>query len=396
MLEGVKVVELAAYIAGPAAAGMMADWGAEVVKIEAPGGDPIRWNRPPAFEGGSTPNFEFDNRGKRSIVVDYRRPEGHEVIRKLAREADVFITSLRPGALRRAQLDYQSLSAINPRLVYASVTGYGLEGPLADQPAFDVTAFWARSGLLGEMTPVGGSPPTGRPGTGDHATALAAALGVMTALVSRQRTGRGQLVETSLLKAGAYLGGFDIAEQVRRGQTSPAPLRGAEGVTSTQFATRSGRWIYVWMADPDRDWSTLCELAGCPALAADPAVASAEGRSLHGRRIMEILDAAFASLDDETTAAALDRSGLMWSPVQRASDVLEDPAAHDAGCFVEVDDGAGGAFRSPAPPVRFPGADHSSPKGAVPTPGQQTDAILRDLGYADAEIAALRTVGAVS
>src|SRR5690606_12995640 len=193
---------------------------------------------------------------------------------------------------------------------------------------------------------VGGAPPTGRPGTGDHATALATALGIMAALVSRQRTGRGQLVESSLLKAGAYLVGFDLAEQIRRGQTTPALLRGAEGATSTQFATRSGRWVYVWMADPDRDWPVLCELAGCSALAADPAVATAAGRARHGRRIMEILDAAFAALDYEAAAAALDRSGLMWSPVQRAADVLEDPAAHDAGCFVEVQDGRGGVFPS--------------------------------------------------
>lgn len=395
MLEDVKVVELATYIAGPATAGLMADWGADVVKIEAAGGDPIRWNRPPAFEGGSTPNFEFDNRGKRSIVVDYRRPEGREVVLRLAEQADVFVTSLRPGALRRAQLDYERLCSLNPRLVYASVTGYGLSGPLADQAAFDVTAFWARSGILGEMTPRGGAPPTGRPGTGDHATALATALGIMAALVARQRTGRGQLVESSLLKAGAYLVGFDLAEQIRRGQTTPAVLRGADGATSTQFATRSGRWVYVWMADPDRDWPTLCKLAGCSTLAADPAVATADGRAKHGRRIMQILDAAFAALDYEAAAAALDRSGLMWSPVQRAIDVLEDPAAHDAGCFVEVEDGRGGVFPSPASPVRFPGAESGAPKGPVPTPGQHTDAVLAELGYGVSDIVALREAGAV-
>lgn len=395
MLEGVKVVELATYIAGPAAAGLMADWGAQVTKIEAAGGDPIRWNRPPSYEGGSSPNFEFDNRGKRSIVVDYRQPQGREVVWKLAEQADVFITSLRPGALQRAQLDYATLSKINPRLVYASVTGYGLSGPLADAAAFDVTAFWARSGLSGEMTAEGGSPPSGRPGTGDHVTALSTALGVMTALVSRQRTGHGQLVESSLLKSGAYLVGYDLAEQLRQGETIPARLRGAEGVTASQFATRSGRWVYVWMAEPDREWPLLCELAGCPDLAADPAVASLEGRAEHARRIMATLDAAFARLSFEDVAAALDRSGMMWSPVQRAAHVIEDPAALDAGCFVEVDDGAGGAFRAPAPPVRFPGAESAAPKGPVPTPGQHTDAVLADLGYAAADIAALRGAGAV-
>jgi crotonobetainyl-CoA:carnitine CoA-transferase CaiB-like acyl-CoA transferase len=129
MLEGYKVVEMATYIAGPGAAGMMADWGAEVIKVEAPGGDPIRWNRPPGREGGSSPNFELDNRGKRSIAVDYRRPEGCEVIRRLAAWADVFITSARPKALARAGLDYPALAAVNPGIVYASVTGYGLAAP---------------------------------------------------------------------------------------------------------------------------------------------------------------------------------------------------------------------------------------------------------------------------
>lgn len=394
MLEGFKVVELATYVAGPATAGMMADWGADVIKVEAAGGDPIRWNRPPSFEGGSSPNFEFDNRGKRSIVVDFRKAEGREVMRRLAGWADVFITSLRPGALARAELDYTALSAINPRLVYASITGYGLQGPLADAAAFDVTAFWARSGLAGAMTPQGGIPPSGRPGSGDHVTALSTALGVMTALLARERTGRGQLVESSLLKSGAYLVGYDLAEQLRRGEINPARQRGAEGVVSSQFATRGDRWFYVWMTDQDREWPLLFDLAGRPDMARDPRLASAEGRAVHAREIMSALDLAFGERTLETLAAALDRSGMMWSPVQNPRDVVDDPVSQAAGCFVEVEDGAGGTFRAPAPPVRFPAVD-TAPKGPVPTPGQHTDVILAQLGYAAAEVAILRDANAV-
>jgi crotonobetainyl-CoA:carnitine CoA-transferase CaiB-like acyl-CoA transferase len=243
MLTGYRIIELGSHIAAPAAAGILSDWGAEVIKIEPRQGDPIRWQRPPAEPNGSSPNFEFDNRGKRSISIDLRQAEARDILHRLIGAADVFISNLRPAPLARAGLDYLTLEALNPRLVYTSVTGFGLEGPAADLPAFDLTAFWARSGLSGQMWPPGTAPASWRPGVGDHICALTAALGTVTALLERVKTGRGRLVECSLLHAGTYVGGFDLAEQLRQGTTMPARRRDEEtSRPSCDFAlgSRSG------------------------------------------------------------------------------------------------------------------------------------------------------------
>ncbi len=394
MLEGVKVVDMATYIAGPATAGMMCDWGAEVIKIEAPGGDAIRWNRPPLHEGGWNPTFDQDNRGKRSIVIDYRKPEGVEVIRKLIEGADVFVTSLRPRILLKAGLDYDSVKVWRPDLIYASVTGYGLQGSEVDTPAFDVTAFWARSSMAGLMTAPNGFPPVNRPGVGDHVTALSTALGVMTALFARTRTGKGQLIESSLLRSATYLMGYDLIDQDRRGEVNPPGDRGRDGRMSPHFPARDGRWFCIWAHDLAHDWPVIFRAAGRPDLAADPQWLNADWRVANANQVLATLDAGFSQRSREAIGADLEAQGLIWSPVLSAAEVLTDPVAAAAGCFVEMDDGAGGTLRNAAPPVRFPGAD-SVRKGPSFTPGQHTEAILAELGYGAERIAAMRAAQAV-
>jgi len=394
MLEGVKVVEMAAYIAGPVAAGMMCDWGADVIKVEAPGGDAIRWNRPALKPGGWNPTFDADNRGKRSIVVDLRKPEGASVLRKLIEGADVFITSLRPRILSRAGFDYESVRAWKPDLIYASVTGYGLTGPFADTPAFDITAFWARSGIAGQMTPATGAPPSGRAGMGDHITGLSTALGVMTALFTRTRTGKGQLVESSLLRTGAHILGYDLSDQIRRGETTPAPHRGHDGRISVHYRAAAGRWFCIWAHDLAKDWPIIFRAAGRPDLAEDDRMQTPEGRDAHAAEVMAALEAGFAKRELEDIGRDLEAEGLIWSPVLTAGEVLADPAHLAAGNLVEMDDGEGGTMLSPAGPVRFPGAE-SGRKGASPSPGQHTDAILGELGYGARDIAAMRQAQAV-
>jgi crotonobetainyl-CoA:carnitine CoA-transferase CaiB-like acyl-CoA transferase len=190
MLEGVKVVELATYVAAPGAAGIMADWGADVVKIEWGHGDPMRLGMAGLVPDGIAPVFHLDNRGKRSVKLDLRSEMGREAILRLVREADVFITNRRPAALKAARLDWETLRKENPRLVYASVTGYGLEGPDADLPGFDVTAFWSRAGIAGLLIPKGDEPFLLRTGVGDHTCSLATVSGVLAALLGRPRPGR--------------------------------------------------------------------------------------------------------------------------------------------------------------------------------------------------------------
>ena len=210
-VEGIKVIELGVWVAGPAAGGILADWGADVIKIEPPSGDPGRnFGRMMGLEVDVSPPFKLDNRGKRSIMLDLTVEDDQAVALELLGRADVFITNVRPGALRRIGLDFETVAAINPRLVYGLITGYGDTGPDADRAAFDVAAFWARAGLAHLLTRPGETPPFQRGGMGDHTAGMTLAAAVCAALVARSRTGVGQLVSTSLYRQGVYTVGFDL------------------------------------------------------------------------------------------------------------------------------------------------------------------------------------------
>ena len=218
-MDGVRVIELGVWVAGPAAGGILADWGADVVKIEPPGlGDPARsFSKMLGSDLPFNPPFEMDNRNKRSLCLDLRAEEGREVADALLAEADVFLTNIRPAALARLGLDPERLCARFPRLVYGEITGYGREGKDADRAAYDIAAFWARSGIAASLTQPGGQPPFQRGGMGDHNTGLAAAGAISAALFARERTGKGQLISTSLLREGMYTMSFDIASTLRYG-----------------------------------------------------------------------------------------------------------------------------------------------------------------------------------
>src|SRR5262245_45386344 len=215
-MEGVKVVEVGVWVAGPAGAAILGDWGADFLKIEPREGDPFR-GLLSAYSADVSPPFELDNRNKRSIGLNLALPEGREIAARLVDEADVFVTNARPQALARAGLDYETVSARNPRLVYAHVTGYGLEGDDAGRAAYDVGAFWSRAGVAAALTPDGSPLPYQRGGMGDHMAGLAAAGAVAAALFVRERTGEGQLVSASLLRIGTYMLGWDISMALRLG-----------------------------------------------------------------------------------------------------------------------------------------------------------------------------------
>src|SRR5262245_14186601 len=215
-MDGVKVVEVGMWVAGPAAAGILGDWGAEVVKIEPPEGDPFRALLSGILDGMNPP-FELDNRNKRSVGLNLSRPEARDIAAALVDDADVFVTNARPAALARAGLDHETVSARNPRLIYAHVTGYGLQGVDRDRAAYDVGAFWSRAGVAAALAPEGTPLPYQRGGMGDHMAGLAAAGAVSAALFARERTGEGQLVSVSLLRIGMYMMGWDINMTARLG-----------------------------------------------------------------------------------------------------------------------------------------------------------------------------------
>ncbi|MFN3513987.1 MAG: CaiB/BaiF CoA transferase family protein [Phenylobacterium sp.] len=395
LLKGLKVVEFATYIAGPGAAGILADWGAEVVKVERPEGDPMRnvfGDAKSALTGN--PTFALDNRGKRSVVLDISRPEGREALARLAADADVFLTNVRPAALKRAGLDHETLRAANPRLVYTLITGYGLDGPEAHKPGFDVTAFWSRAGVARMHAPKGQDPFILRTGVGDHVTSLATVSATLAALYERERTGQGRFVQTSLLATGTYVVGSDLAVQLAYGRlVSNRPRSDPFDPLANFYKSRDERWFVLNPRGGASDWPTLAAACGRPDLPQDERFATGRARKDNNKALVAELDAAFAEMDFEEIARRLDEADLVWAPVQTPAEVAADPQAAAAGAWVEVEDGQGGAYRSPAAPALFPGALSSS-RPPFPGLGQHTEEVLAELGYSREEIEAICGVAA--
>jgi crotonobetainyl-CoA:carnitine CoA-transferase CaiB-like acyl-CoA transferase len=397
LLKGLKVVDFSAYIAGPGTAGILADWGASVIKVERPGGDSMRHVFADlANDLGSNPTFELDNRGKRGAVLDISKPAGRDALAKLAAEADVFLTNVRPVSLKKHGLDDVTLRKANPRLVYAVITGYGLEGPEAHLPGFDVTAFWARAGVSYMTAPKGAEPFQRTSGVGDHATSLATVSAILAALYERHSTGEGRLVQTSLLGSGVYLTSSDLAVQLKFGRVASVRQRANPiNALSNYYQSSEGRWFVHNPRGSGGGWEKFCEAAGRPDLVADERFATGKARRVNAAALSAELDAGFAALPFEEIARRLDAADLVWAPMQTPAEVAADPQIAAAGAFVEVEDGQGGTFRSPAAPARFPGADVDR-RPAAPKLGEHTREVLAEVGYGEAEIEAMFADGAAA
>ncbi len=391
MLEGIRVIEMATMIAAPAAAGMLSEWGADVIKIEPHRGDGMRGG--PGSALGST-NFDIHNRGKRVIALETRFPESREIVLKLVSDADVFITNILPGQLEKLRLDFEDLHALNPRLVYGQVTGFGRVGPQRDRPAMDNAGFWARGGGTALLTVKGLDPIPQRQSVGDRITSLGATAGILCALVEAQRTGKGRLVDTSLLRSGIWTFGTDIANQIIRGRVGSSKRR-HEAVMplSNFFKTKDEKWVLIHTG-----LEALAPAVGREDLLEDPRFSGPGAMREHGTELVDALDPTFAERTRAEWQQILDAAGVICEPVQRPGDIIEDPQAQAAGCFVEVPSpyGEEGSRREPAAPPAFYNDDGSwadGPRGPSPRIGQHTVEILRELGYADADITALRDKG---
>ncbi len=399
MLEGIRVVEYATYMAAPGAGCILRDWGADVVKIEPPGGDPIRmFFRTIGTDLQDNPVFDFDNRGKQSIIIDTSKAEGQALIRELVKDADVFLTNVRPGGLARSGLDYDSLKSLNPKLVYCSLTGYGLEGPDADRPGFDIASFWSRTGVANLTIPKGNDPFALRTAFGDHTTSIAAAAGICAALVEAQRTGKGRLVESSLFRTGLYAMGSDFAIQLFFGRIASTKGRTEQIVPVSNFyRTGDGHWLCIVARQGDVDWAPMCRVIERPELATDPRFTSSKGRRQHCEEVVAILDEGFARYTRDAIAARLDAESIAWAPVQTLGEVAADPQAMAAGAIVQTPSAKrdGTTYAAPASPVRFPGAD-DGPKGPAPAAGEHTRGILAALGHDAAAIDAMIAAGIVA
>lgn len=383
-LDGVKVVELGVWIAGPACGGILADWGADVVKIEPLGGDPCRSFRSMlGTDMPTNPIFEMDNRSKRSIALDLTTEPGRAIAEELIADADVLVSNVRLGGLERLGLDPDSVTARHPRLIYASVTGYGLEGDDADRAAFDVAAFWARSGIAHLLTVPGGDPPFQRGGMGDHNTGLAAAGAVCAALFHRERTGEGQVVSTSLLREGVYTISFDLSVLLGWGLTLEIGQRESMGNPAmNNYAAGDGKRFWIVGIEGERHWPPLARAVGRPEWLEDERFAEPGPRRRHARTLIGELDEIFATRSlDEWADIFASEPDLFWTPLQSPDDLLADAQFHASGALVDVPDGATSTTMI-ATPVDF-AATPWAPRGLAPDLGEHTREILTELGRGD-------------
>jgi crotonobetainyl-CoA:carnitine CoA-transferase CaiB-like acyl-CoA transferase len=395
-LEGIRVVELAVWVAGPGAGGILADWGADVIKVEPPEGDPCRWFL--KVLGGdlpSNPVFELDNRGKRAIALDLSDERGLAVLHQLLAEADVFLSNLRPAALQRLGLGSEDLKARYPRLVYALITGYGLEGPDAERGAYDVAAFWARAGIAESLRIPGGPLPFQRGGMGDHSAAMTTAGMVSAALLERERTGQGQMVSTSLLRQGAYTIGFDLNVALMWGQSLGIGQR--ETMYSpvlNNYSAGDGRSFWIVGLEGDRHWPALARAVGHPEWLDDQRFATGGGRAANAKELIGLLDAIFATktLDEWADAFAAEPE-LFWSPVNSIDDLLVDEQFHAAQSIVRVPDEQG-TMPMLATPADFDGTP-PSPRFRAPHLGEHSREILAELEVEAATVEALFADGVV-
>ncbi len=393
-MGGVKVVEIGLWVAGPSCGGILADWGADVVKIEPLGGDPFRsieWQYP----NNVNPPFELDNRGKRSLALDITDERGLRLVHDLLASADVFITNYRPGGLVRAGLDYPSLADRYPQLIYAQVSGYGLAGDEQDRASYDMGAFYSRAGIGAAITPEGQDLPYPRSAMGDHMTGLSAAAGVSAALFDRGRTGRGQQISTSLLRVGTYMYGWDHNVSARLDiDAEPLTRSRPPNPLINGYRCGDGRWVWLLGMEGDRHWPNVLAALGTPEWENDARFATVETRMENSAELVAAIDEVMATKTRAEWAPILDRHDVWWAKVQSTLEMRSDPQAHAAGCYVKAPTKKGDIVDMVATPVDF-GATPWEVSVAAPELGQHTESVLIELGKDWDEIEALKVAGVI-
>lgn len=394
--EGVRVIEVAGWTFVPGAGAIMADLGADVIKVEPPTGDPQRALRNALNADSSAPNpfLEIPNRGKRSITLDLSRDDGHTILLRLITAADVFLTSYLPAQRSKLAIDVDDLAAVNPQLVYVRGSGWGSRGPMTDTGGFDSAAAWSAAGTLYKLTPPGADEPVLQPAAfydlqGSNAIAGAVAM----ALFRRERTGVGGVVDVSLLNTGMWAMSPDLAA----GAGSELPRqnrREAANPIVNLYRTADDRWLNLVCLQADRFWGELCVLIGRPDLATDDRFTDAGKRFAHRVACVAELDAVFATRTLAEWQEILADFRGVWAPSASFAEVRENPQVQINGYLPQVTGNDGSTFNVVAPPYQFDG-EFTAPRGPAPELGQHTEEILLDAGLDWAEISAHRDSGAL-
>lgn len=393
-LSGIKVLDIGSYVAGPAAATVMSDFGADVVKVEPLGGDPYR-----TLLGGvlaEYPNFfwDQDSRNKRSLSIDFTADAGRDAVDRLIARSDVVITNYRPALLVRLKLTYEDVRALNEPVIYGQVNSYGLEGPDANRTGFDATGWWARSGLMDAVRRPGSAPAVSTPGMGDHPTSMSLFGGIMAALYRRQITGLGAHVHTSLMANGAWshcmmiqgaLIGFDLSDQRSSDDLGRAPL-------ATMYQTSDDRTILLSILNPEKEWPKFAAALGHEEWVDDPRFVDRAARYEHRQELYELLLASFASDTADSWRGRLDAAGVTYSVAQTMSEVVNDEQMYVNDVLTEVEPGDHFYAYTVNSPFWISGAAKRAPRLA-PGIGEHTTEVLAELGFSDAEVEAMLADG---
>jgi crotonobetainyl-CoA:carnitine CoA-transferase CaiB-like acyl-CoA transferase len=396
IFSGLKVVDLASFIAGPGAATILSDFGAEVIKVEPPGsGDPHRHTYKIPPQPRSTVNYAWhlDNRNKRGMAVDLKSPRATEILERLVKWADVLVINFPHPVRKRLKLTYEDVSPWNSSLIYADITGYGDDGPEADLPGFDITAYWARSGLLA-LTRDAGAPPTlPVPGSGDHATAIGLYAAIVTGLYRRERTGKGSYVTTSLIGEGTWSCAMSVQAALCGAQFFPLHDRkNPPNAIFNVYQTSDDRWFLIVVQD--KDWPALATGIGRPDLLLDARFTDEVTRGANSAKLTEILDGVFTSQPLAHWREVLDHAHITYGIVRTPSEVINDPQVLANDIIVPLE-GAGEHLKFT---VSSPLKVHDVPKVAArraPDLGEHNEELLKQFGFTSDEIDGLRASGTI-
>ncbi|MCW3100770.1 MAG: CoA-transferase [Chthonomonadaceae bacterium] len=398
IFAGLKVIDCASFIAGPGAAAILSDFGAEVIKVEPPGiGDPMRYTYrvPPNPPAEQNYYWELPNRNKRGVALNLKSAGGADVLKRLIQSADVFVINFPPHVLKALGLTYEEVSAVNPRIVYANLTGYGDHGPEANKPGYDITAFWARTGLMDQGRAAGAPPALPVPGSGDLATATTLYAAIATGLYRREKTGKGCHVSTSLIAAGAWSAGIWL-QAALAGATIPGLIdrEHPNNALVNPYASADNRWILLLLVQEDKEWQSLVKALGRPELAQDPRFAEIKQRHANAVALVQVLDEVFRTQPLEYWRAVLDQERITFGVVQSLQELAHDPQLLANEILRPMQNGAA----TPTLTVDSPLTVHEEQKAAprpAPGLGQHTVEVLTELGYDAAAIEKLSADGVI-
>jgi len=398
-LDDIVVIEIDSWMAAPSAGAILADLGARVIKIEPLGGDPMRGNGRPAKKEGMAASYDFqfdvDNRGKQSLAIALDKPEGADLVRKLVSNAHVFMCNLLPQRQEKFGLDPQTLLNIHPGLVHATLTGYGTRGPDAWRPGYDVTAFFGRSGLYDAMREGNDGPvPMARPAQGDHTTGLSMVGAILAALRLAERTGEGQIVETSLYETAVWTQASDFG--VTAVDKAPVRRRARENMLiplGNRYPCGDGKWIVFNMPEP-APWKRFCEVIGKEEWIEDERLQTPKGRFDNMTELVAGIDEALRIHSRDEWGEIFDREGFIWGPVLSLDEVAQDPQAEAIGLFPTLTHPEMGTYRTVAIPMHFKTAE-IGPRGPAPRTGEHSRHILAEAGISASELDRLVTDGVI-